>query len=255
MWESQDGLRYAQIRPGEPSYDALLRQTITVPDDMPAPTLSMSVRVDRAAADAGARFEARVIDRAGKSTVLAALNHSPAGWEHRWYDMTPWQGQTVTVELAAVKEPGGAPIRAHVDDVTLGSAAHSDTWAGASVGGILPGATGRLTLPYGNRGDVDAANVTLRLTLPAGVALLHADPAPAPDGAAFVWNLGALPAGAMGKIDVTLRNDTANGDPGRLTATITTGTGEIETGNNAAAAKVWGSARGWLPLMTQDKLP
>jgi hypothetical protein len=247
-WQAGDaGPRYLQPPIAGSDGVSRLSRTVTIPADMPAPTLSLMLDLDKPWADPRGTFEARVRDASGKATALLTTSEPTTGWQHRWFDLTPWQGQTVTVELESAWQRGGPLMHAYADEFTLGSGAHADTWAAASVGGILPGQTGRATLAHGNRGDVDAADVALRVTLPAGVTLVAANPPAAAEGGEWVWRLAGLPAGATGRVEVDLRNDTAGGDPGRLSATITPGPGEIQTGNNATAAMVWGRARGWLP--------
>lgn len=62
------------------------------------------------------------------------------------------------------------------------------------------------TLTYANAGPATAMGVTLRDLLPQGLTYLSASPAPS--GPGLRWNLGSLPAGGTGTINVRLQAPT-----------------------------------------------
>jgi hypothetical protein len=97
------------------------------------------------------------------------------------------------------------------------------------------------TIDYGNQYRAsptltrDAANVTLRASLPADVSFVEADPPPTSiSGQALAWNLGALAANAGGQIIVVVQTSVPAGSTLHFTADIgTTTPGDNPSDNRA----------------------
>jgi uncharacterized repeat protein (TIGR01451 family) len=231
--------------------DSAVVQTFALPESIPAPTLSWLYRFDRAWQDNRSGFEVRLRSSAAASTLFATTD-TTAGWTHRWFDLSPWAGQTVTLTFNVHQEAGGPVAWAYLDEVTVGSGAYPDLWTAAATQVAAPGDNVTFTLPYGNRGEALAHGATLTVTLPTGLTFVSADPPPAATGPNVTWSLGDLPA-ATGPAAITLVASVSPTAPPGFVLTgavdIASATNEIETADNAASLLVYvGGARRYLPL-------
>jgi len=152
---------------------------------------------------------------------------------HHWVDLSAHAGQSVAITFRLPQAAGQPAAWAAVDDVSLG-AAHGDVWAGGWGGAALPGETAVQNLVAGNRGGVDATDVTLTYTLPPELTFISADPPPAATNP-LRWDLAALPPGATVTIRVTVAVADAAEPFSALVGTAAVALpGELETENNAA---------------------
>lgn len=167
-------IRSADINPTPRS--STLAQTTLLPADTHAATLSFAYQV-AVAAHSSALFEARV-----NGTTVFSTSVPTEDWTLGWADVSPWAGQTVTVEFVSRSTEFSGPITVQLDDVTLGA------WLTPVVRAVEPslipsGTATRLTLRGENfvptptvwLGDTQLGNVTwvdertLHATVPASV--------------------------------------------------------------------------------------
>ena len=96
-----------------------IRQTVSLPAEPSACTLSFLYQFPGTELASGKRFELRIED-GSTSTVLFATDSLANDWNDRWFDMTPWAGHTVTLDFV-VDQPAGQPCSwVQLDEVSLG---------------------------------------------------------------------------------------------------------------------------------------
>ncbi len=212
--------------------DAVLSQTVTIPEGLSTPTLAFYYQLQTGSLEDGAGLKATLKTGTGDASLLSTQTSTP-GWTFQTFDLSEWSGQTVTLEFRLHKAAWGRSTWALFDDVTLGSA-HADIWAAAPASSGRPGDIVTFSIACGNRGGAPAANAPLALPLPAGLTFVSAAPAPTHD---LTWDLGDLAAKSgtcavqlTAQIDpsVTIPHDLAG------SASITSDASELETANNQA---------------------
>jgi hypothetical protein len=228
-----------------------LAQVVTIPADMPNPTVSLMYRTVRDIPGDDTQFEVRLTN--GISTTTHVLPPTAVVWEHAWFDASEWAGETVTLTLAAVQRAGDPLLRVDVDDVSLGSAA-PDTWLAVdATRAAMPNEAVTVHLHYGNLSpDLLSPTATLTLTLPAGLTVNSISVTPTVQTAEhLIWQLGDLPADSSGTISLTV---TVNGNV-PLMSTITA-TAELRTplaepswANNAQTWPLFIGRRAYLPAI------
>ena len=87
---------------------ASLSQTVTIPPAMQQPTLSYMVWAAGAPPTAGSGL--RVLIQADSQSLPVETNKlAAADWTLNWIDMSPWQGQQVTITFEIVQNAGDPP--------------------------------------------------------------------------------------------------------------------------------------------------
>lgn len=231
--------------------DVWLTQVITLPHTMPNPVLSFLYQLGNITQASGSALSAAVNDSV-QTTTIQTITTDTDNWTHTWADLTPWQGQTISLTLHL--HSTSTAVWGLVDEVTVGSA-HPDLWLNLTQSGqneALPGDSLTYSLIYGNRSHVTATNSLLTYTLPTGMVYAQASVPPI-STLPLVWDLGAIPADTGGSIIVTttITNNVL------LFSTITTmaeiGTEqEIETHNNQATSAVFIGRRIYLPVIMHE---
>jgi uncharacterized repeat protein (TIGR01451 family) len=247
---------HAQAATNVPAGESQISQRVTVTNGMNAPTLSFLYILDGASAGLGSSLSVQVAT-AGGTTTLMSTNASVNDWTHRWFDLSSWAGQTITLTFKVTQAANRFCTWGYLDEVTLGGA-YPDLWIAKSGGAAgLPGTNVVYHIAYGNRGGAAAAGVQVTDVLPAELSYLAADPPP-DSTAPLVWNLGPL-AARSGPYEIVL---TATVQPGAVlwntytnTVSIATSTPEPETANNAASAATLIAARIYLPLVARAYAP
>ena len=230
--------------------DSRLAQTVTIPASQAGSTLSFMYRLGGATRITSSRCRSSMEARPPR---LLSTATDTRNWTHRWFDLAPWAGKTVTLAFTLHQTAGAPAAWADLDEVTVGSGLFADVWAHQLSQVVEPGEPITYTIRYGNAGGVLAAGVRVSTTLPAALTLLAADPPPsATDGQTLTWSVGDLPAGSRGEI--TLSAQVAAGAAPhsvlRGSLSITTATCEVEIANNTAAPAFFVSGgRAWLPLI------
>ncbi len=209
--------------------EVTISRIVTVPADNAHTVLSFFYRFGGGATDAtpllaevtgGSPGQAWALPPTSDEMKLAGL------------DLSGNAGQTVTVTFRLAQAAGEPLAGAAVDDVTLG-AAHGDVWLTGVGGAALPGQSISHVLTVGNRGGVDADDVTVTYTLPPELSFVSADPAP--DGLAPLrWELGTLTGDEARMIHVTLTvAPTAAPSAALVAPAAAVSPGELETDNNS----------------------
>lgn len=230
---------------------AYFAQSITLPANLAHPTLSFLYDVEKLAPDAPIDFNVQVIDGATSYTLMGEASDT-GGWAHRWFDLEPWRGRTVTVQFTLAQQANQPCSNAFVDEISLGTA-QPDLWVVAPSGAGTANRQLNLVLTYGNRGGVEAASANVTLQLPPELSLLSASPPPSATTPTLRWNLGNLPAFSQGGIALTLllSGTTTYGDVLSTTSSITSDTGELETGNNSTQGLVFVGNLRYLPIIAR----
>ncbi|MDX9953928.1 MAG: IPT/TIG domain-containing protein [Anaerolineae bacterium] len=132
---------------------ASVTQTLTLPADIPAPTLSLLFRCEAGLLEDS--FSIRVQNSTTTTTLLELNSNAPisetlaGGWMHLWYDLDAWRGQTLTFTLSLVDVEDNLNSIVQVDEITLGA------WETPSITTVMPGrieagATAPITITGGN---------------------------------------------------------------------------------------------------------
>jgi uncharacterized repeat protein (TIGR01451 family) len=241
---------YVGPAPAEQTADSSIAQAVTVPITMSTPTLSFLYQLGGASTTSGSWFSVQV-DSGITATTLFSTTTNTDVWAHRWFDLTTWAGQTITMTFN-LHQTAGDPVRwVYLDEVTLGSA-YPDLWV--SKGGPVtarPGEQVVHTITYGNRGGAAASGVRITDTLPSEVSFVDASPPPITT-LPLVWEVGDVPA-RSGPFTIAV---TATVDPAAplfttLTNTVSIGavSPELETFNNTAQAATFIGHRLYLPTV------
>ena len=228
-----------------------LAQVVTIPADMPYPTVSLMYRTVRDIPGDDTQFEVRLTN--GISTTTHVLPPTAVLWKHAWFDASEWAGETVTLTLAAVQKAGDPLLRVDLDDVSLGSAA-PDTWlAVEATRSAMPNETFPVTLRYGNLSpDLLAPTATLTLTLPTGLTVNSTSITPTVQtDSQLVWQLGDLPATANGTItlSVTVKGNVPLWSTITATAALRTPLAEPSWANNNQTWPLFIGHRLYLPAI------
>jgi uncharacterized repeat protein (TIGR01451 family) len=169
---------------------------------------------------------------AGATLWSASLPASPGGARHEWIDMAAYGGQEVRVVFTAAQTAGGPANWALIDDVSLGSA-HTDIAVNGESSAVA-GDTVVHTLRVSNDSALAAGGVTLTHALPAALAFVSAEPAPA-GLSPLRWELGTLESGE--EVVILITSAVKPGDQPPVvtaTATLATSDAELELLNNTA---------------------
>jgi uncharacterized repeat protein (TIGR01451 family) len=245
-----DKVLYAQAAFTQQAGDSQIAQRITLAAGGNAPTLSLLYLLDGAAPNSGSSLLVQVVTGSG-ATTLFSTTASVNTWTHRWFDLSAWAGQTITLTANVQQAANRLCTWGYLDEVTIGSA-YPDLWISKSGGAAgLPGSNVIYHIAYGNRGGAAAAAVTVTDLVPAELVYLAADPPPA-STSPLTWNIGPVPA-LGGPYEIVL---TATVQPGAAmwstctnTVSIATSTTEPETTNNSAQAATLIAARVYLPIV------
>jgi len=251
-WRVWECILYAQAGDSPRTGDSTIAQTVSVPVETSDPTLSLFYQFGHTWSGDDSWFAVQVQDGV-TATSLFSTTAATADWTHRWFDLSPWAGQAITLTFNVHQTAGGPTAWAYLDEVTVGSGSYPDLWIGAPTQLAQPGAPVTYTLAYGNRGDGLARDGQISLTLPAGLSFVSADPSPSALGPPLVWNLGDLPAGSGPATIVIAGMMAPTAAPGSLlisTVGITTSTLEVEPDNNQTQMYVFvDGRRRYLPLI------
>ncbi len=220
--------------------EAILSQQVTIPADMPAPTLSLYARTN-GAPGASTPLQISIQDAAGTSAPILSLTEF-SDWRHYWVDMTRWRGQTITLTVNLTQNQG-EPLRwGAIDDISLGSGAYADGWV-AVAAQIPPASASEITfdLHYGNAGPDPAHNVRITYTLPPGAAFQSAEPPPTEQsGGEIWWDRASLATGTQERIRLTLTLPSSQpGDVIKGGLAINASESDLRPGNNQRDAYVF----------------
>ncbi|MFZ2098326.1 MAG: hypothetical protein WAV05_16975 [Anaerolineales bacterium] len=199
VYASDDGntvnLDYIGSQPIVQDDFSSLSQSITIPLTMTEPTISFLASFSGISDISGDKFQLLLSSNTMTETVFSGT--ISCGWQHFWFDLSPWSGQSITITFQLTENTGFPPASALLDEVTLG-AAHSDVWVALS--GALPvakpGDQFTYQLDYGNHGGIPASSTVITLTLPLGLEFVDASLPPVAIGDQLVWQLVDLPPGS-----------------------------------------------------------
>ncbi|MBP7688237.1 MAG: PD40 domain-containing protein [Thermoflexales bacterium] len=95
-------------------------QVVTIPLTCTSPTLSLLYHLDRTTPLTGTWLSTQ-IDDGSSAAMVFSTTASTQTWQHYWFDVSQWAGQSLTLTLALHQTAGDSATRAYIDDVTLGS--------------------------------------------------------------------------------------------------------------------------------------
>jgi uncharacterized repeat protein (TIGR01451 family) len=232
----------------------MITQAMTVPIGSSAPILSFLYQYQATSTSPleGSWIKVRVDDD-GSTTTLFSTTSSTEDWTHRWFDLSQWDGQTITLTFDLHQQAGDPATWAYLDEVSVGSA-HPDVWVGAlGVRAAMPGETVTLQLSYGNHSlAAEALSATITATLPAGLIFASASLTPTVNGDVLTWSVGDLPPGSEPFIILvvaTVEEDAVLGSTLTLPVEIATATPELEVANNQDEYELYIGSMLYLPLI------
>lgn len=97
--------------------ESRLAQSLTIPVGSHQPTLSFMYTL-QGSASTDPFFAVNVQDVFTTTQLLSTTQSTP--WTLVWADMSPWQGQTITVTFRVQQTPGATPVQLYLDDIALG---------------------------------------------------------------------------------------------------------------------------------------
>lgn len=118
LWNVASNLFYAAATPLSQTVASEIHQTVTIPETLHRPTLSFQYAVD--APETPTSFLAVLVSNTIMTTQLFSATTSTP-WQLGWGDLTPWQGEIVTITFRVQQGTGDLPLRAHLDDIALTS--------------------------------------------------------------------------------------------------------------------------------------
>jgi uncharacterized repeat protein (TIGR01451 family) len=246
-----NGLQYAGPPVATQSGESHLSQSVVVPADMSAPTLSFFYKMSGPGTAGDNGFSAE-IDDGNQATTLIEVDEDTDGWKNISVDLSAWAGQSITLTFTAHQTENTLPLWAYVDEVSIGSA-HPDTWLQVSGRpSALPGEQIIYRLSYGNRGGVSAQGTVITYTLPAGLSFVEASLPPDVNGNVLSWQVGDLPAhGETSTILLTLQVDASASRGSDLIsdAEIGSATDELELLNNTQQVRTYVGDMLMIPLV------
>jgi hypothetical protein len=172
---------YREWLRAEESAEITLSQSITIPLTMPMPTLSWMVDVPRALPNGQSAFEVRVQDVLTTTIIHHETGMKP-GWRLEWADLSPWQGESITVTFALIQAEEEPWLLPRIDDIaiagyrspiitTLTPSSIENGWEGEVI--TITGANFTTPVTVTVNGKVATANRlndnTMEVTLPAGL--------------------------------------------------------------------------------------
>jgi uncharacterized repeat protein (TIGR01451 family) len=239
------------------SGDATIAQTVTLPITMSNPILSFLYLLEGSPAASVSWFEVRV-DNGTADIPLLVADAASQGWTHRWFDASPWAGQTIELIFSVHQTANSPHAWAYLDEVSVGSA-YPDLWVSKyGPAAALPGEQVIYTISYGNRGSVAASGARISVTLPVDLNFVEAAPPPAPGTQTlpltWQWEVGDLAAGSgpfSMVLTTTVAPETAMLNALTSTAGVWSASPEVETANNLAQATVAVAYQAFLPFITR----
>lgn len=242
--------QYYHSTPAAEDGTAVLSQTVTIPADMPSPTLAFMFRPvgDTFGDDSGAE----VWVTSGVTTTVVPLQADSSAWTHEWIDMASWAGQTITLAFRLTQAAGDPRVSLGLDDVSLGSAYPDVKVVGLGDPTALPGEPVTFYLYPANQGSVLAEQVVMTATLPAELTFLSATVPVSVTGNLLVWNVGNITAvSAASPLVFTAMVDESTPLMTLLTVPfiVTTTTPEVEVGNNIGQLNLFVGHRAYLPVV------
>jgi len=126
-----------------------LAKQLTIPADLHQPTLSFMMALHSDALPLTSHFAVAVT--AGVTTTTVLSTATPTDWRLAWVDLTPWQGETITLTFAVQQAAGEPYLQAYLDEIAVGA------WATGVVDALEPA-----TVPVGQATTVIAHGHNLR---------------------------------------------------------------------------------------------
>jgi TolB protein len=252
LWlaNSNAPLHFATPQAATSSGTYTISTEVTIPGNSVNPVLSFLYDLAGAVEAQGEGFTVTV-DNGSQVTTLLATSDA-ASWQHVWYDMSAWVGQTVTLSFTFTEAANTAVSHAAIDEVTLGTS-YPDVWITNDHTNGAVGEHVTHTIAYGNQGGAVAENSTITFTIPTGLAYRAASVAPtAVSSQEISWQVGNLSAkGNSQTIEIEL--EILSNAP-RFFAIlgqveILTTSSELETLNNTAVGTTFVGRDLFLPLI------
>lgn len=147
LWNNQftapNFLNYQKQQVLDGPAESVLSQTASLPLNMYAPTLSFFYRMKDNLTNTLPDFRLSLTPQGGSPVLLKALTASTQinNWQHVWFDLSPWLGQTVKLAFEVPHVPGQNEAMVMLDEITLGG------WTTPIVTGRTPG---RVSYPVGS---------------------------------------------------------------------------------------------------------
>ncbi len=248
-----DGVLYLGMALAEQSGDSTITQVITVPVAISTPALSFLYQLGGTSQANGGKLYMQANSGITTTTIFSTATNADS-WTHRWFDLSQWTGQTVTLTFSVHQVAGQPRVWAYLDEVSLGSA-YPDVWVSKAGPDSLSGGPAIYHISYGNRGGAPASGARITDTLPAGLTFVSANPPPITTTLPLVWDVGDL-AAKSGPFAIVLTATVAPTAPMLSTLTntvdIDTISPELETANNEAFARTFIGHQLYLPLVLKN---
>jgi hypothetical protein len=255
MWSngSFEGISYRTSAAATTTGIGQLKQSVTIPSNMPHPTLAFMVRRFRDLPLDSSGLELAIDDGNIVTTVPISINQ--AAWSHAWADMSPWVGKIVTVTFQLNQQVGDPYVQLALDDISLGSA-YPDTWVDidSSVANALRNDSVDFRITYGNQSSIDVQSAKITVTLPANLDYKSASIAPA-SMSPLVWNLGDLSAFSRGQpivITTTVASSATTFETLTTQVNIEAAAAELQTENNQSFHDLFIGRFTYLPIINRN---
>ncbi len=242
---------YSYAIPNEATGDSWIRQTVSIPAEMFAPTLSFLYQLEGASPTSGSSLDV-LVDDGSNTTAVFTSTSGTLGWAHQWVDLGAWSGQTVDLIFSIHQTADRLCTWGYLDEISLGSSYPDLAISKSGPWKVLPGETVVYTIVYENRGGVTAAGVQVTDTLPAELTFVGATPAPNATSPALRWDVGDVAARSGPQtivVTATLSADAAMNRELTNAVLITAASPELRTDNNQATLGTLIGYQVYLPIV------
>ena len=112
---------YTQVEVADQENNQFLRQTITIPQEMKNPTLSMRYLLDQRYKGSASGFEVTLTGDDGQPVKIYQDYSATGKWKHGWADLSAWSGQTVRITFTHHQAAGEWLSSLGLDEISVGS--------------------------------------------------------------------------------------------------------------------------------------
>lgn len=119
VWAEYEWVYFRSTALAEQAEAVSLLQSFHIPDQAHAPTLAFSYGLDSLGNIDDSTFDLAVTH--GLTTTQVVSSSVATDWTHRWLDLAPWAGQTITVTFRLNQAAAEPLAHLRLDDVSAGS--------------------------------------------------------------------------------------------------------------------------------------
>jgi hypothetical protein len=120
VYLTENNLIYRRMLPPGTLASATIKQSISLPADMPRATLAVLYQLQGSRLDHTGQLVVKIQDEMRVTPVFTSTTDQ-AIWTQQWMDLTRWTGQTVTLALTLENSTYPSAAQLWLDEISLGS--------------------------------------------------------------------------------------------------------------------------------------